>query len=122
MSAALVVEDDEPLAGLLCHSLRKAGIHASSCSTAEEATRTLAVRAFHFVVLDLTLPGSSGLYVIEAVRRMEGRRRPAVVVLTASRGPVLDKIDRSVVKAVIFKPVDVNVVASFLLSLARDGE
>ncbi len=107
MPHALVVEDDLSLGKLLCRSLSKAGITSVCVSTAEEATIELVAGPVDYALIDVTLPGTSGLYVVEAIRRLEKERRPAVVLITATRANILDKIDRSVVKTVMFKPLNV---------------
>jgi two-component system response regulator RegA len=111
---ALVVEDDLSLGRLLCHSLTKAGITAMCVSTAEEASVELASKPIDYALIDVTLPGTSGLYVIEAIRQIEKTRRPTVILITATRANILDKIDRSIVKAVMFKPLNVNALVAFV--------
>jgi two-component system response regulator RegA len=117
MPLALVVEDDLALGKLLCHALGKAGITAICVSTAEEASVELAGKPVDYVLVDVTLPGTSGLYVIEAIRQIEKARRPAVILMTATRANVLDKIDRAVVKAVMFKPLHVEALVAFVAAL-----
>lgn len=117
MSLALIVEDDLSLGKLLCHSMGRAGIDSICVSTAEEASIELARTRIDYAVIDLTLPGTSGMYVIEAVRQLEKNRRPAVVLITASRANVLDKIDRFVVRSVMFKPLNVNALVAFVAAL-----
>jgi DNA-binding response OmpR family regulator len=118
MPHALVVEDDLSLGKLLCRSLSKAGITSVCVSTAEEATIELVASPVDYALIDVTLPGTSGLYVVEAIRRLEKERRPAVVLITATRANILDKIDRSVVKTVMFKPLNVQALVAFVSALA----
>lgn len=117
MPVALVVEDDVALGKLLCHTLNKASITAICVSTAEEASIELAGKPIDYVLVDVTLPGTSGMYVIEAIRQIEKGRRPAVILMTATRANILDKIDRSVVKAVMFKPLNVDALVAFIAKL-----
>jgi DNA-binding response OmpR family regulator len=117
MPLALVVEDDLPLGKLVCHSLKRAGIATICVSTAEEASIELARNAVDYALIDVMLPGTSGLYVVEAIRQIQKERRPAVVLITGTRTHVLDKIDRSVVKTVMFKPLNVNALVAFVSAL-----
>jgi DNA-binding response OmpR family regulator len=117
MPFALVVEDDLSLGKLLCHALGKASITTVCVSTAEEASVELAEKPVDYVLVDVTLPGTSGLYVIEAIRRLDKARRPSVILMTATRANVLDKIDRNVVKAVMFKPLHVEALVAFVAAL-----
>jgi two-component system, response regulator RegA len=118
MALALVVEDDLSLGKLLCHSLKMAGIGSVCVSTAEEAAIELASKSVDYALIDVTLPGTSGLYVIEAIRQLDKDRRPAVVLITATRANILDKIDRSVVKTVMLKPLNVQALVAFVAALA----
>ena len=118
MPVALVVEDDLSLGKLLCHTLHKAGIETIWVSTAEEAAVELARAVIDYAVIDVALPGTSGLYVIESVRQLEKSRRPAVVLVTATRSNIFDKIDRAIVKAVMFKPLNVPALVAFVAAIA----
>lgn len=117
MSLALIVEDDLQLGKLISHTLTKAGIRAICVSTAEEASVELAQNAIDYALIDVTLPGTSGLYVIEAIRQIEKEKRPAVVVITATRSTIFDKLDRAIVKAVMFKPLNVPALVAFVAAL-----
>ena len=118
MARALVVEDDQSLGNLLCHTLSKAGITSVCVATAEDAAIELAAKPVDYALIDVTLPGTSGLYVIEAIRHLEKERRPAVVLITATRANILDKIERSVVTTVMFKPLNVKALVAFVAELA----
>lgn len=117
MALALIVEDDVSLGKLIGVSLKRAGISSVCVSTAEEASIELAGKRVDYALIDVTLPGTSGLYVIEAIRQLEKERRPAVVLITATRSNILDKIDRSVVKTVMFKPLNVKALVAFVSAL-----
>jgi two-component system response regulator AtoC len=64
----LVVEDEPPLAELLCDTLGLAGYEASSANTVAAARKTLAGIEVDVVLLDLSLPDGSGLQVLQQVR------------------------------------------------------
>jgi two-component system, response regulator RegA len=112
MPTALVIEDDAALSRLLCAALEARGIEATCVSSAEVGVLELAERRFDFALVDVVLPGGSGLYVIDAIRRMDAGERPFVLLMTAGQIPVA--VDRSVVKVVILKPLDVQAVAGYL--------
>lgn len=117
MSLALIVEDDLQLGKLISHTLGKAGIRAICVSTAEEASVELTQNPIDYALVDVTLPGTSGLYVIEAIRKMEKEKRPVVIVITATRSTIFDKMDRVIVKAVLFKPLNVPALVAFVAAL-----
>lgn len=115
MPSALVIEDDESFARLLCSALEGRGVTTRCVSSAELAIVELAHNRFDYALVDVILPGGSGLYVVEAVRRLEPPERPTVILMTA--GSVPSATDRSIVKGVLLKPLDVNAVAAFVSTM-----
>jgi two-component system OmpR family response regulator len=85
---ALLVEDDAKLAALTAEYLRGHGVHVvvsgNGASALEEARRT----RFDVVLLDLMLPGRSGL---EVCRELRARSDVPVLILTA-RGEEADRV------------------------------
>lgn len=87
--ALLIVEDDVPLGASLQTVLNKAGFEAHWVADAEAASDWLKKQTFHAMVLDITLPGLSGLQLLQKMRQ-EGNTLP-VLMLTA-RDTVQDKV------------------------------
>jgi two-component system OmpR family response regulator len=82
----LVAEDDSSIAQTLLESLRRAGHDAAVASSGAQADGELQAQAYDLVVLDLRLPGLSGLEVLGRLRAREapsGARRTPVLILTA---------------------------------------
>jgi len=63
----LIVEDEEPMAELLCELLRTAGHRGRAVFTAEDALPVLDANEFDVVLCDLALPGMSGMMLSEAI-------------------------------------------------------
>jgi two-component system, OmpR family, phosphate regulon response regulator OmpR len=80
----LVVDDDARLRELLRRYLSESGFRVTKAADAAEARRQLASFAFDLVVLDVMLPGESGLDLTRDLRR-EGRL--PVLLLTAMAEP-----------------------------------
>jgi two-component system, OmpR family, response regulator len=79
----LVIEDDEPLAGLLSAHLRAHGYAVIVAPTAEAAQTLLAERAHpDMILLDINLPGETGWSVLRS-EAFEAAGRPPVVVASA---------------------------------------
>lgn len=81
----LVVEDEAAIQQLVSYNLIKAGFHVSCADSGEEALDILLREDIDCVLLDLMLPGMSGLDVCETIRRkseQNGRYTP-IVMLTA---------------------------------------
>jgi two-component system phosphate regulon response regulator OmpR len=85
----LVVDDDARLRALLQRYLADAGFRVSTAADAAAARAALASVAFDLIVLDVMMPGDSGLDLVEQLRRA-GNDVP-VLMLTA-RGEPDDRV------------------------------
>ncbi|WP_407307754.1 winged helix-turn-helix domain-containing protein [Desulfosporosinus sp. SB140] len=85
----LVVEDEESIRRFITLNLNAAGYQVGEAATGEEALSMLKAFVPEVVVLDLMLPGISGLEVCQKVR--ESVPETLVIMLTA-RGQDTDKI------------------------------
>ncbi len=79
----LIVEDEAGLVTTLRDRLRKQGYGVSVARDAESALETAAHHPFDLIILDLMLPGQSGLHVCEKLRKA-GSSTP-ILMLTARR-------------------------------------
>jgi DNA-binding response OmpR family regulator len=77
----LIVEDEEVLAFGVRDALRHAGHEPQVCHNGKTALEMLQRDSFDLVVLDLMLPGMSGLDLLRALRQHNHKLR--VVILTA---------------------------------------
>ncbi len=75
----LVVEDEVRLAESLCKGLKEEGFQVEWTDAAEAAARTMAARRFELIVLDLQLPGKSGLELLREMRAA-GDDTPALIL------------------------------------------
>jgi two-component system, OmpR family, phosphate regulon response regulator OmpR len=80
----LVVDDDARLRELLRRYLTDNGFRITTAADASEARSQLAGFAFDLVVLDVMMPGESGL---ELTRTLRGEGRVPVLLLTAMAEP-----------------------------------
>ena len=77
----LIIDDEEVLQDVLSSLLRKEGYEVLSARTGEEGLRLLGEEEVDLVLLDLMLPGMSGLEVLRQIRRTTPEM--VVVVITA---------------------------------------
>src|SRR5246500_755113 len=80
----LVVDDDARLRNLLRRYLSDSGFRVTAAADTSEARAHLASFAFDLVVLDVMMPGESGLELTRALR-LEGR--VPILLLTAMAEP-----------------------------------
>jgi two-component system phosphate regulon response regulator OmpR len=81
----LVVDDDARLRALLQRFLTEQGFRVSSAENAATARAALADMAFDLLVLDVMMPGETGLDLTAALRA-EGQEVP-ILMLTANGAP-----------------------------------
>jgi len=85
----LVVEDDPELASILAAGFREHDIHVVRAATVP-AARTEASRAtFDVIVLDVMLPGGSG---IDLCRELRGRGNATPILMLTARDAVDDRV------------------------------
>ncbi len=120
----LVVEDEVKTAQALREGLEAEGFQVSTASTGEDAFFQVTTESFDLVVLDVMLPGRSGLDILDAVRK-RGQMVP-VLMLTA-RDSVEDRVkgldtgaDDYLVKPFAFAELVSRVRA--LMRRGRDGK
>jgi DNA-binding response OmpR family regulator len=64
----LLVDDEEDFVSTLAERLRMRGIQARTAGNGEEALRSIAVDPPHVVILDVMMPGMSGLDVLRKIK------------------------------------------------------
>jgi two-component system OmpR family response regulator len=84
----LVVDDDREIRDLLARFLERQQMRVTAVRDGREARRAWSVGHYHLVVLDLMLPGESGL---DLARWMRGQSDVPIVMLTAM-GEETDRI------------------------------
>jgi two-component system phosphate regulon response regulator OmpR len=76
----LIVDDDKRLRELLQRYLREQGFHVTTAKDANEARAKLAAITFDLLVLDIMMPGESGLDLTSSLRR---HNETPILLLTA---------------------------------------
>jgi two-component system OmpR family response regulator len=84
----LVVDDDRELRALLCKYLTEHGFRVTQAANGREMMNAIEVGRFDLVVLDLMMPGESGLVLCQKLRERSG---PPVIMLTAM-GSEVDRV------------------------------
>jgi DNA-binding NtrC family response regulator len=77
----MVVDDDAVLRRLITDQTALMGFDSTAASSGEEALEALSKSDFDVVLLDIRMPGLSGLDALREIRRMEDA--PEVIMLTA---------------------------------------
>jgi CheY-like chemotaxis protein len=113
----LLVEDEETVRYVLSETLREQGYSVTSARDGDEAMQLFQSSPFDLVLMDLRIPGMSGLETAKKLRDKEisGDRHTPIIGLTAS--PLLEDRERATAAGmdeVIIKPVDDRELQSVL--------
>ena len=85
----LVVDDDRRLRELLRRYLTESGFRVSTASDAAKARAQIGALQFDLIVLDVMMPGESGLELAEYLRREDN---PVPILLLTAMGEAEDRI------------------------------
>jgi CheY-like chemotaxis protein/anti-sigma regulatory factor (Ser/Thr protein kinase) len=111
MNRILVVDDDRTTRLLLEDVLREEGFAVAEADSAEAALERLAREKYDLMLLDVWLPGMSGIDLLARLR--DAAKRPRVVVMTSDDTPetILSAV-REQAYLYVTKPVDPAAVLS----------
>ncbi|MFI5184066.1 MAG: response regulator transcription factor [Vicinamibacteria bacterium] len=111
--SVLVVEDDEVLRGRLARAFRERGYEAREAKDVADALDQARDETPEYVVVDLRMPGASGLEVVREIKALD----PAtVVVVLTGYGSIATAVEAVRLGAAHYltKPADVDdIVAAF---------
>src|ERR687889_1071998 len=85
----LIVEDDEVIMGTLAYNLSRSGFGVSQATTGVEALRMARKLRPDLILLDIMLPGESG---IEVCQRIRERDQGVVIVMITAKDSEEDKV------------------------------
>ncbi len=116
----LVVDDEPAIRALVAKIIDRAGLPVDTAASGQEAIEKLDLRAYAVLVVDLMMPLVDGFAVIEHLREC-GRRKPAIVVITAGDSATIRRLDAAMVHSVVRKPFDVEVLSGLVTAAARSA-
>ncbi|MGZ5476924.1 MAG: response regulator [Thermoanaerobaculia bacterium] len=103
----LVVDDDDSTRNMLLIVLRQAGFAADAAASGQEALSRLDTTNYSAVVLDVMMPGISGIEVIRHLAST-GRHTKCVVLMTAGTQSMLDDAPPALVHTKLRKPFNIT--------------
>lgn len=112
---AMIVEDDRDIVALFRHVLDIAGYHTEIVLDGKEAMQRISTSQPDIILLDLQLPGMSGIDILKTMKADERMSRIPVVVITAyayysEQLPVEPDL-------FLMKPVDINQLSKLVQRL-----
>lgn len=121
----LIADDHAANRMVLQRLLQKAGHRVTSVGDGEEVLDALAANSFDAAIVDLHMPGVSGLDLLRELRVMEagGGRRTPVIVLTADVTPeAIQQCAQAGARAFLPKPVVAARLLDTLAEVAISGQ
>ncbi|MEN1959789.1 ATP-binding protein [Luteimonas sp. MJ246] len=117
----LVADDQGANLMVMRRLLEKAGHRAQVVDDGDDVLSALEAQSFDAVIIDLHMPGQSGVEVLKQARFMEaGRRRTPFIVLTADATPeARAECERAGAYAFMTKPVVVDRLLERLAAIAE---
>lgn len=116
MFEILVVDDEADICWALESALRDAGFRVTPVSGGIGAIREVTERSFDAAIVDIKLPGTSGLEVSQQIRRLDSRIK--VVLISgyhyADDPPIQAVIRQGECQGFISKPFDLDQVSALL--------
>lgn len=115
----LVVEDDKPIGDVVVDAINdEAGYTAVRVGTASDALETLHTVPADLIVLDLQLPGMSGVELYDQLREDERYRDVPVIFETGTMRDHVQELRERGVAMYVKKPFDLNDLVSYVKRLA----
>lgn len=117
----LLVDDDRLVLATLGNGLKQAGYAVQTCASAEEARRVLALDAPDIAVLDVRMPGVSGLDLARELS--ESLDIPFLFLTAYSEAEVVMKAAEHGALGYLVKPVDIpQLIPAIEAGLARAAD
>lgn len=116
----LIIDDDAPIATLLCRALRESGYQAESAATATEALLQLERAHYTGIVLDIGLPDRSGVSVLRAIRE-RGDQTPVLCLTGAGDDELMIEALDAGADDFAHKPIRLGIFLARIRALTRRG-
>ncbi|NIM00061.1 MAG: response regulator [Acidobacteria bacterium] len=108
-ATVLVVDDEEPVAQMICESLREDGHTATCAHDAESALEAAQERSFDLVIADLRMPGVGGEALFELLTERHPRLAERLLLTTGdTAGDAIERAGARTGCEVLAKPFDVD--------------
>lgn len=116
----LIAEDDDALRERLAKALSARGFDVQTAASPAEADARLAAETPEFAVVDLRMPGGSGLDLISRLMQADPNTRVVVLTGYGSIATAVEAVRRGAVHY-LTKPADADQIAAALMGGAESG-
>src|SRR5512136_2951593 len=117
----LVADDEESMRWVLSKALRKKGYTVDLARDGEEALRLIQGTSFDLAILDIKMPGISGLDLLDRIREMKGDLLVVIMTAEASMRNAVEAMKRGAYDY-LTKPFDLDVIDALIEKVSRARE
>src|SRR5512136_1493908 len=117
----LVADDEESMRWVLSKALRKKGYTVDLARDGEEALRLIQSASYDLAILDIKMPGISGLDLLEKVREIRSDLLMVIMTAEASMRNAVEAMKRGAYDY-LTKPFDLDVIDALIEKVSRARE
>ena len=121
LNRILVADDEESMRWVLSKALRKKGLNVDLARDGEEALRLVHANSYDMAILDIKMPGISGLDLLDRIREMREDLLVVIVTAEASMKNAVEAMKRGAYDY-LTKPFDLDVIDAIMEKVNRARE
>src|SRR5262245_10316821 len=121
LSRILVADDEESMRWVLSKALRNKGLTVDLAKDGDEALRLIQADGYDLAILDITMPGISGLELLDKVRELKSDLLVVIMTAEASMKNAVEAMKRGAYDY-ITKPFDLDVIDAIIEKVDRARE
>ncbi|MBT0653730.1 sigma-54-dependent transcriptional regulator [Geomobilimonas luticola] len=117
----LVADDEESMRWVLSKALRKKGFSVDLARDGDEALRLIQTHSYDMAILDIKMPGLTGLELLDRVRELKSDLLVVIMTAEASMKNAVEAMKRGAYDY-ITKPFDLDVIDAIVEKVNRAQE
>ncbi|HEX9024085.1 MAG TPA: sigma-54 dependent transcriptional regulator [Geobacteraceae bacterium] len=121
LNRILVADDEESMRWVLSKALRKKGFHVDLAKDGDEALEMIQADGYDLAILDIKMPGISGLDLLDRVRETKSDLLMVIMTAEASMKNAVEAMKRGAYDY-ITKPFDLDVIDAIVEKVSRARE
>jgi two-component system nitrogen regulation response regulator GlnG len=121
LSRILVADDEESMRWVLSKALRKKGFTVDLAKDGDEALQLIQADGYDLAILDIKMPGISGLDLLDKVRELKSDLLMVIMTAEASMKNAVEAMKRGAYDY-ITKPFDLDVIDAIIEKVNRARE
>lgn len=121
LNRILVADDEESMRWVLSKALKKKGFSVDLARDGKEALAMINANPYDLAILDIKMPGLSGLELLDKVREMKGDLLVVIMTAEASMRNAIEAMKRGAYDY-ITKPFDLDVIDAIIEKIDRARE